>query len=82
MSPSAVPNVARLGKRNAPEVVVAMATVHHAKCSLQRALSVAKTLKYPLNRAAIDLFIVAIATVKLNPVDKAGLPLRDMRRQG
>jgi hypothetical protein len=72
-SPSVVRNAARQGSHNVTEVVVVVITVPDVRCSPQYVPSVAKTPKYPLNHAVIDLFIVAIATVKPDRVFNAGV---------
>ena len=50
--------------------VVATVTANHARCSLLFALSVVKTLKYPLSQEGIDRYIAAIATGKSDQADK------------
>jgi len=67
MSPSAVPRAAKQGNQSVTEIA-AIAMGPDAKCSLQYAPSVAKTLKYLLNLAVVDQCIVAIATVKSDKV--------------
>ena len=75
MSPSAVRRAAKQGNQSVTGIA-AIATGPDAKCFPQYALSVAKTPKYPLNLAVVDRCIVAIATVKSESANSAGLTLR------
>jgi len=85
MSPSAVPHAAQQESRACLEVAVTVAAVTEteatgqprAKCFLQNALSVARTLKYPLNLAVVDRCTVAIATVNADraPTAEAVAPM-------
>ncbi len=77
MSPSAVPRAAR--QRRPSVAIAARVMVHGTKCSLQNVLSVARTLKYPLNLPAVDRCTVAIATVNADRADSAALTLRHTR---
>ena len=66
---SVVHHAVRQGKHNRMEVeatamVIAPATLPDAKCSLQNALNVARTLKCRSNRVKADQSIAAIVTVK------------------
>jgi len=63
MSQSAVPHAARQGNQGVMETAI---TDPDARCFPQHAPSAVKIPKYPLNLAMIDLFIVEIATVKLD----------------
>jgi hypothetical protein len=71
MSPSAALHAVRQGKLSAMEIA-AEVTGHHARCSLQPALSVAKTLNYPLNHAGTIQCTAATATERLDQADKRG----------
>jgi len=74
MSPSAVPHADRQGRQGGMEVVVA-ATDSHGKCFLPYAPSAAKTPKCLLSLSMTGRSIVAIATVKSDRVDNAGLTM-------
>ena len=75
MSQSAVPPVARQEKQSVMETV-ALAIDPSGRCSLQNAPSAARIPRYPLNRVGTSRCTVAIATVKSEPADSAGLTLR------
>ena len=75
MSPSAVPLVARQGKRSVMGMM-ALVTEPSDRCSRQYAPTVAKIPSYPLNPAVTNRCTVAIATVKSESADSAGLTLR------
>jgi len=80
MSPSAVLHAVRQGRQSGTEVVVT-ATGSHAKCFLPYAPSAAKTPKCLLSLPMAGRSIVAIATVKSDRVDNAGLT-RDIHGPG
>jgi len=79
MSLSAAPHAVRQGSQSDPEIT-ATAAVLAAKCFRQYAPSVAKIPKYPLNPVTGDRCIAAIATVKSDRVDSAGLDLESIHR--
>ncbi len=75
MSPSAVRHAVKQEGQSVPEIV-ATAPGHHAKCSRQYVLSVARKLKCLSNPVKVDRCIVVIATVRSDRANNASLVLR------
>ena len=75
MSLGVVPHAVELTKCSVLAVETT-ATVPSGKCFVPSTHGVGKTRRYRLSLVKADRFIVAIATVKSEPADSAGLTLR------